>query len=150
MQSPDEVDMKEARQKVDNALKQTFRPEFLNRIDEVVLFHPLGMEELTSIVALQVQDLANRLKEQQITLQLSEEARKLLVQEGYNPAYGARPLRRTVQRLVETPLSRSLLRGEFHPGDTVEVDAQNGELVFQRIAGVLELESKSPAESLGA
>ncbi len=143
------IDLKEARRKVDDALKQTFRPEFLNRIDDIILFHPLTMEDLMRIIDLQVRDLAERLRDQQLTLTLTAAAKELLVAEGYNPVYGARPLRRTVQRLVETPLSRALLKGEFRAGDTVEVDAENGALVFHR-SGVLELESRHPAEPLGA
>ncbi len=144
-----QIDLKETRQKVDEALKQAFRPEFLNRIDETVLFHALTMEELTSIVDLQLNDLSTRLKEQQVTLNLTQAAKDFLVREGYNPVYGARPLRRTIQRLVETPLSRSLLRGEFNAGDTVDVDVENGTLTFTR-SGVLEIESKHPAAPLGA
>ncbi|PLS67357.1 MAG: Clp protease, partial [Cyanobacteria bacterium M5B4] len=109
----DYFDMKEARQKVDEALKQAFRPEFLNRIDDIILFHPLTMADLTRIVDLQVSELTARLHEQQVTLHLSDAARQLLVTEGYSPVYGARPLRRAIQRMVETPLSRALLRGEI-------------------------------------
>jgi ATP-dependent Clp protease ATP-binding subunit ClpC len=144
-----QVDMKEARQKVDDALKQTFRPEFLNRIDDVVLFHSLTIEDLGSIVELQLNELAGRLRDQQVSLRLTDAAKEVLVREGYSPIYGARPLRRTVQRMIETPLSRSLLRGEFRAGDIIEVDAENGVLTFQR-AGVLEIESKHPAEPMGA
>jgi ATP-dependent Clp protease ATP-binding subunit ClpC len=108
------------------------------------------VEDLTQIVDLQVAELAGRLKEQHIALQLSQAAKDHLVQEGYSPAYGARPLRRTVQRLVETPLSRALLRGDFQAGDSVEVDVEDGELTFRRSSGVLEIESKYPAEPLGA
>jgi ATP-dependent Clp protease ATP-binding subunit ClpC len=118
-----------------------------------VLFHPLTREELTDIVDLHLIDLAERLRDQQVALRLSQEAKELLVQEGYSPIYGARPLRRTVQRMIETPLSRSLLKNEFRAGDTVEVDVnENGELTFQRASGpgIIELESKSPAEPLGA
>ncbi len=145
-----QVDLKEARQKVMEALRQTFRPEFLNRIDDIVVFHPLTMEELTRIVDLQIKELAGRLQEQRVSLHLTQEAKDLLVREGYSPAYGARPLRRTVQRMVETPLSRALLKGEFQPGDTVEVDVENGELALRRAPGVLQLESKQPAEPLEA
>jgi ATP-dependent Clp protease ATP-binding subunit ClpC len=144
-----QVDMKEARQKVDDALKQTFRPEFLNRVDDVVLFHSLTMDDLGSIVELQLNELEGRLRDQQVSLRLTDAAKEVLVREGYSPIYGARPLRRTVQRMIETPLSRSLLRGEFRAGDIIEVDAENGVLTFQR-AGVLEIESKHPAEPMGA
>lgn len=143
----DYFDMKEARQKVDEALKQAFRPEFLNRIDDIILFHPLTMADLTRIVDLQVSELTARLHEQQVTLHLSDAARQLLVTEGYSPVYGARPLRRAIQRMVETPLSRALLRGEIRAGSTVMVDVEDGQLIFQP-SGVLELESKHPAEPL--
>jgi len=146
---PRQIDMKDARKKVDEALRQTFRPEFLNRVDEIILFHPLSMEDLTRIIDLQVGDLIERLRDQQITLKLTKAAKEYLVTEGYNPVYGARPLRRTVQRLLETPISRELLRGIFKAGDTIEVDLENGQLVFQR-GDVLEIESTRPAEPLGA
>jgi ATP-dependent Clp protease ATP-binding subunit ClpC len=145
----DHFDLKEARQKVDEALKQAFRPEFLNRIDDIILFHPLTMADLTRIVDLQVNELTARLHEQQVTLHLSDAARQLLVTEGYSPVYGARPLRRAIQRMVETPLSRALLRGEIRAGSTVLVDVEDGQLIFQP-SGVLELESKHPAEPLDA
>jgi ATP-dependent Clp protease ATP-binding subunit ClpC len=150
-QRQDQMDMSEARQKVDDALKQTFRPEFLNRIDEVVVFHPLSLEELAQIVELQLAELEERLSERQIHLQLTQAAKDLIVQEGYSPIFGARPLRRTVQRMVETPLSQALLRNEINHGDTVIVDVEDGKLTLQR-SSVLEIESKSPAESesLGA
>ncbi|MGB9632924.1 MAG: ATP-dependent Clp protease ATP-binding subunit [Chloroflexaceae bacterium] len=146
---PRQIDMKDARKKVDEALRQTFRPEFLNRVDEIILFHPLTMEDLTRIIDLQVGDLVERLRDQKITLKLTKEAKEYLVTEGYNPIYGARPLRRTVQRLLETPISRELLRGTFKAGDTIEVDLENGQLVFQR-GDVLQIESTRPAEPLGA
>jgi ATP-dependent Clp protease ATP-binding subunit ClpC len=144
-----QLDMRDARKKVDDALKQTFRPEFLNRVDEIVLFHQLTLDDLTRIVDLQVQELVDRLREQQVSLLLSPAAKELLVKEGYNPVYGARPLRRTVQRLVETPLSRSLLKGEFRPGDTVQVDVENGTLTFER-REVLEMgtsDKRQPAQA---
>ncbi|MBN1483119.1 MAG: AAA family ATPase [Chloroflexia bacterium] len=120
----------EMRQHIEDALKRTFRPEFLNRIDEIIIFHSLTLEELLQIVELQMQEVATRLVEQGISIELSPSARELLVQEGYNPIYGARPLRRTIQRLVETPLSRSLLKGEFKEGDSILVDVQDNRLVF--------------------
>ncbi len=146
-QSHKQIDLKEARRKVDDALKQTFRPEFLNRVDEIVLFHPLTMEDLVHIVDLQVGELMDRLRDQQVSLQLTKEARELLANEGYNPVYGARPLRRTVQRLIETPLSRELLKGNFRAGDTIQIDVENGRLVFH-CSRPLEIESKHPAEPL--
>ncbi|MEF3273366.1 MAG: AAA family ATPase [Chloroflexus sp.] len=147
--APKTIDMREARKKVDEALKQTFRPEFLNRIDEIILFHPLSMEDLTRIVELQVAELVNRLREQQIGLTLTQAAKEYLVNEGYNPVFGARPLRRTIQRLLETPISRELLRGTFTAGDQIEVDVEDGQLVFHRCS-VLTMEERRPAEPLDA
>ncbi|HMQ31826.1 MAG TPA: AAA family ATPase [Chloroflexaceae bacterium] len=144
-----QVDLKDARKKVDEALRQTFRPEFLNRIDDIILFHPLSMEDLTRIVDLQVGELVARLRDQRISLTLTQTAKEYLVVEGFNPVYGARPLRRTVQRMLETPISRELLRGVFKEGDVIEVDLEHGQLVFHR-GGVLAIESKRPAEPLGA
>ncbi|NTV63473.1 MAG: AAA domain-containing protein, partial [Oscillochloris sp.] len=144
-----QLDLKEARRKVDEALRQAFRPEFLNRVDEIVLFHELSFEDLTHIVDLQVNDLIGRLHDQKIALTLTQAAKEYLVNEGYNPVYGARPLRRTVQRMLETPISRELLRGVFKEGDTIQVDLESGQLVFLR-GGILSIESKRPAEPLGA
>jgi len=126
------IDINEARKKVDEGLKRTFRPEFLNRIDEIIVFEPLTQEDLMQIIDLQVRDVAVRLEEQQLAIELTQVAKDLLVQEGYNPMYGARPLRRTVQRMIETPLSRSLLKGEYTEGDVIDVDAQNGQLTFTK------------------
>jgi ATP-dependent Clp protease ATP-binding subunit ClpC len=136
-----------ARERVLEALRQAFRPEFLNRIDEIIVFHALTEQELMQIVDLLVREVDERLREQGLTLELTPAAKKLLVREGYNPAYGARPLRRTVQRLVETPLSRNLLRGLFKPGDTilVDVDPQTDALTFTR-RETLDLEVKKPVE----
>ncbi|WP_298820421.1 ATP-dependent Clp protease ATP-binding subunit [Chloroflexus sp.] len=143
------IDMREARKKVDEALKQTFRPEFLNRIDEIILFHPLSMDDLTRIVELQVAELVNRLRDQQIGLTLTQAAKEYVIKEGYNPVFGARPLRRAIQRLLETPISRELLRGTFRAGDQIEVDVEHGQLVFQR-GSVLTMEERRPAEPLDA
>ncbi|MBA3947450.1 MAG: AAA family ATPase [Herpetosiphonaceae bacterium] len=128
----DRIDLQEMRKRVDEGLKKTFRPEFLNRIDDIIIFHALQMEDLTKIVELQATEVADRLLEQQITLELTPASKELLVKEGYNPIYGARPLRRTVQRMIETPLSRSLLTNEFRSGDTIMVDAVNGHLIFTK------------------
>ena len=144
-----QVDLREARKKVDDALKQAFRPEFLNRIDDIILFHPLSMEDLTHIVDLQVAELVGRLHDQKISLTLTQAAKEYLAEEGFNPVYGARPLRRAVQRLIETPISRELLRGVFKAGDVIEIDLEHGQLAFHR-GGVLAIERKHPAEPLGA
>lgn len=145
-----QVNLKEAEHKVNEALKQAFRPEFLNRIDEIVVFQPLIEEDLIQIVDLQVNDLLERLSEQEITLELTQAAKDLIVREGYSASYGARPLRRTIQRMIETPLSRALLKGEYQSGVTIEVDVNEDEqmLIFRRPNNVLEIESKHPAEPL--
>jgi len=106
-----------------NALKSTFRPEFLNRIDETIVFHALEKTHILSIVDLMMQELRTRLEEKQIYLEVSLAAKEKLVEDGYDPAYGARPLRRTIQRLVEDPLAEDLLKGRYAAGDTVQVDA---------------------------
>lgn len=143
------VDLNEARKKVFDAMRQTFRPEFLNRIDDTILFHPLTMEDLTCIVDLQIAELVERLREQKIALSLTNAAKEFLVVEGFNPVYGARPLRRTIQRLVETPISRELLRGIFKEGDAIEVDLEYGQLVFHR-GDVLTIETTRSTEPMGA
>ena len=143
----DQIDIAEARKKVDEGLKRTFRPEFLNRIDEIIIFHPLTTADLTKIVELQAKEVADRLAEQQIQLELTTAAKDLLVQEGYNPVYGARPLRRTVQRMIETPLSRALLKNEFSAGDVIQVDAENGHLTFTK-RETLAVKSERPAETV--
>jgi ATP-dependent Clp protease ATP-binding subunit ClpB len=107
-------------------LRRAFRPEFLNRIDETVIFHNLGREHLRRIVEIQVALLLKRLEERKITLQLSEAAKDHLADVGYDPVYGARPLKRAVQRLVFDPLSRGILGGQFREGDTVLGEWEKG------------------------
>lgn len=113
------------------ALRESFRPEFLNRIDEVVLFNSLSPAVVERIADIQIDRLRARLAEQGVELQLTENAKKVLANEGFDPAYGARPLRRTIQREVESPLAEKLLSGEFAEGATVVVDAEGGELIFK-------------------
>jgi ATP-dependent Clp protease ATP-binding subunit ClpB len=114
------------------AMREVFRPEFLNRIDEVVEFHPLSKEQLAEVVELQLQRLRQRLAERGLGLELTDGAKEQLVEAGWDPTYGARPLKRAIQRLVENPLALRLLEGEFGEGDTVRVDAEDGELVFAK------------------
>jgi ATP-dependent Clp protease ATP-binding subunit ClpB len=114
-------------------MREFFRPEFLNRIDEVVEFKPLTKDQLAEIVDLQLERLRARLAERGIELELTDEAKAALAEAGWDPTYGARPLKRAIQRLVENPLALRLLEGEFSDGDTVRVDAQNGELAFERV-----------------
>jgi ATP-dependent Clp protease ATP-binding subunit ClpB len=117
-----------------DALREFFRPEFLNRIDEVVEFQALSKEQLGEIVELQLRGLRNRLADRGLGLQVTDAAKQQLVEAGWDPTYGARPLKRAIQRLVENPLALRLLEGDFAEGDTVLVDAQNGELVFTKTA----------------
>jgi hypothetical protein len=122
-----------AQDKIQKALKSTFRPEFLNRIDEIILFSPLGMDQMRDIVALQMKEVATRLEEHGLTVELSPATLEWLAQTGYDPAFGARPLRRALQKFVESPLSVSLLSGEFQQGDHVLVDLdENQKLVFKK------------------
>ncbi len=113
-------------------MRQYFRPEFLNRVDEIIVFHALSEEQLEEIVEIQLQRLRQRLAERRITLLLSEPAKRHIVKVGYDPHYGARPLKRTIQKELETPLGRKILAGEVHDGDTVDVafDDVRGELTF--------------------
>ena len=113
-------------------LRQHFRPEFLNRVDEIIVFHALTEDELLTIVDIQLQRLRKRLAERRIKLELSEAAKRHIVKAGYDPHYGARPLKRTIQRELETPLGRKILAGEIDDGDTVDVgfDENKGELTF--------------------
>ncbi len=113
-------------------LRATLRPEFLNRIDDVVIFHPLGREELARIVEIQLGHLRRRLEARRLVLEVTDAAKELLGREGYDPTFGARPLKRTIQRLVQDPLALRLLEGEFKEGDTVLVDAAGDALTFKR------------------
>jgi len=122
--------MKEA---VLEEMRHHFRPEFLNRVDEIIVFHALSEEHLKQIVDIQLGRLRARLADRHITLQLTDAARANLVRTGYDPAYGARPLKRAIQKKIETPLGRLLLKGDVRDGQTVAVDAdgEGGELRFQ-------------------
>ena len=121
-------------EKIDKALKSTFRPEFLNRIDEIIMFSPLTLEQMHAIVDLQMKEMENRLDEHGLKVQLAPDARKWLAHIGYDPSFGARPLRRAMQKYVESPLSISLLSGEFSPGETVMVDVKDEKgLYFHRL-----------------
>ena len=123
-----EYDKMKAR--VMEALKAAFRPEFLNRVDETIVFHALEKEHIMQIVDLMMKDLHKRLAEQNITMEVTAEAKAKLVEDGYDPAYGARPLRRTIQRQVEDPLAEDLLRGRYQAGDVVKVDVTKDGVVL--------------------
>jgi ATP-dependent Clp protease ATP-binding subunit ClpC len=122
-----------AEEKIEKELKDTFRPEFLNRIDEIIIFSPLSPEQMVRIVDLQMEQIRERLAEHGLTVELTDAAREWLAREGYDPAFGARPLRRALQRHVESALSVKILQGEFEEGDTVIVDFDEGEgVIFRR------------------
>jgi ATP-dependent Clp protease ATP-binding subunit ClpB len=121
-----------AREQVEEALTQTFPPEFLNRIDDVVIFHRLTKEDLGKIVEIQVAQLSDRVRERGIEIQLTDKARELLGNLGFDPTYGARPLKRVIQKQLVDRLALRLLEGDFAEGDTVEVDAKDGELSFEK------------------
>jgi ATP-dependent Clp protease ATP-binding subunit ClpB len=112
-----------------------FRPEFINRIDDVVVFHPLGREQIRAIAGLQVNILRRRLEDRDISMQLTDEALDLLGEAGFDPVYGARPLKRAIQTQLENPLAQEILAGRFGPGDAIQVDVRDGQLAFVQGAG---------------
>ncbi|MGH2986622.1 MAG: ATP-dependent Clp protease ATP-binding subunit, partial [Solirubrobacterales bacterium] len=134
------------REQIEEVLETTFKPEFLNRIDDVVIFHRLSREDIARIVDLQVEQLSERVRERGIEIELSDDARTLLGNLGYDPTYGARPLKRVIQRQLVDKLALRLLEGEFADGDLVRVDAQGGELSFER-AGARVTETVPPVAS---
>ena len=122
----------EARRRlVMDALRAHFRPEFLNRVDEIIIFDRLSEDDLKRIVEIQLKRLSKRLEQQKITLDLSDSAKQLLAREGYDPVYGARPVRRTIQKEILDPLSIDILEGKVREGQTVKIDARNGALEFR-------------------
>jgi ATP-dependent Clp protease ATP-binding subunit ClpB len=126
-------DRERMRALVEEALAREFRPEFLNRIDETIIFDPLTMDDLRQIVKIQVNRLSARLRERHIELELTPRAEEVLIEAGYDPAFGARPLKRAIQRELLDPLALGLLQGEFHEGDHIRIDADGGRLAFTRI-----------------
>jgi ATP-dependent Clp protease ATP-binding subunit ClpB len=135
----------EGRRQVEEALTQTFPPEFLNRIDDVVIFHRLTKKDLGKIVEIQVAQLSDRVRERGIEIELTEKARELLGNLGFDPTYGARPLKRVIQKQLIDKLALRLLEGEFAEGDTVEVDAADGELVFNKAKRAKKAETEPAA-----
>jgi len=115
---------------VRDLLKTFFRPEFLNRIDETIVFHPLSREELTKIVDVQLNHLRKRLADRNLKLVVTPEAQKLLAEEGYDPSFGARPLKRVIQQRLENPLATQILKGQYTEGDTITVDADGSRHEF--------------------
>jgi ATP-dependent Clp protease ATP-binding subunit ClpB len=133
----------EMQSRVLETLRGSFRPEFLNRVDELIIFHSLRKDQLRNIVKLQVKRLEKRLQERKMALKLSDAALDLLAEVGYDPVYGARPLKRTIQRELETTLAKGILRGDFSDGDTIFVDVENERISFKRLPA--ELLSTSPS-----
>jgi ATP-dependent Clp protease ATP-binding subunit ClpB len=138
-----------AAERVRLQLREHFRPEFLNRVDEIIVFRPLSEEQLGVIVGLLLKGVERRLEEAQIHLELTDGARMLVAREGYDPAYGARPLRRAIQREIENPLARRILAGEFVAGDTLRIDARDGQITFEKVAGASP-HSEEPAASVAS
>ena len=128
---------KEIKSRVESELKHLFRPEFLNRVDEIVVFKSLTDAQLRQVVDLMIADLRNRLIGQGMSIELTDAARDLVAKEGTDPIYGARPLRRAIQTLIEDPLAEELLAGGWRSGDVILVDAQDGHLTFTRGEGAI-------------
>jgi ATP-dependent Clp protease ATP-binding subunit ClpC len=151
LQRSDNEEEREAHAKIEKALKGTFRPEFLNRIDEIITFSSLAREQMRQIVDLQMKEIQERLSEHDLTVELTPAARDWLADEGYDEAFGARPLRRALQKYVESPLSVSLLSGEFRSGDTVIVDVDEGsnQLRFRPVGEGIPAKNVQPVESPG-
>ena len=139
-------DEDESHHDIEKALKKTFRPEFINRVDEIIIFNDLTVQDVERIVDLQMGEIATRLAEQGLEVKLTDAARGWLAHEGFDPQFGARPLRRALQRHIESPLSVKLLRGDFERGDLVIVDAGDEGLVFERQPGQGQLGEKMPEE----
>ena len=122
----------ELREKVMDAVKMGFRPEFLNRIDEIIIFNPLGMDEIKKIVEIQMRYLQDRLTGRNISISVSESVKELMASKGFDPVFGARPVKRTIHRMVEDPLSMKILNGEFSEGDTIKMAVSEGAVVFRK------------------
>jgi ATP-dependent Clp protease ATP-binding subunit ClpB len=123
-------DRREMERRVTAALRESFKPEFLNRIDETIIFNSLGRDEIKSIVEIQLKRLRQNLANRKIALDLTEQAKALIAEKGYDPVYGARPLKRSIQRWIQDPLAVKILGGEFKEGDQIKVDSDGNELIF--------------------
>jgi ATP-dependent Clp protease ATP-binding subunit ClpC len=138
---------KKLQESVNAALKETFRPEFLNRIDETIVFHPLTQEQIIRVVSLMLKDVQGRLEERGITFELTSDANLWLSREGYDPIYGARPLRRAVTRFLENPMSKGILSGEFTSGDHILVDAGAEDLVLTKMGGPMPSQPETASDT---
>jgi ATP-dependent Clp protease ATP-binding subunit ClpC len=148
LQHHDNAEERQAHEKIEKALKDAFRPEFLNRIDEVITFSPLSREDMRLIVDLQMKEVQDRLSDHDLTVELTPGARDWLAEVGFDPDFGARPLKRALQKHVESPLSVSLLSGEFSTGETivVDVDKEANKLVFRPVGQGLPAEEIQKVE----
>jgi ATP-dependent Clp protease ATP-binding subunit ClpB len=126
----EDVDKPEVREKIDQALRASFKPEFLNRIDDIIVFHKLGKEQLRPIVEIQLGRLRRLLADKNLTLELAPAAIDLLVERGYDPTYGARPLKRVIQRTLQDPLAKAIIAGSFKPGDRIRGERVGDEIQF--------------------
>jgi len=129
-----EGDEEEMGQRVNEAMKAHFKPEFLNRVDDIIIFHRLDQEQLRQIVDIQVRELAERLADRGVGIELTDAAKDYLAREGFDPAYGARPLKRLIQKEIQDKLALRLLEGEFSEGQTVQVDEKDGGLIFSSVS----------------
>jgi ATP-dependent Clp protease ATP-binding subunit ClpB len=125
------------------AVQQHFRPEFINRVDDIVVFHPLGTDQIRAIVEIQLDYLRRRLLERNMELELDDAARDLIGAAGFDPVYGARPLKRAIQQQIENPLAQRILRNDLVPGDRIRVSEHGGELVFEVV------DRKRPLRAVG-
>ena len=112
-------------------VKRTFKPEFLNRVDDTIVFKPLVKEDLTRIIDIEIALVSDRLKDQQISLEVTQEAKDFLIEKGFDPVFGARPLKRTIQRFIEDPLASDIISKKFREGSVVKVSCKNEELIFE-------------------
>jgi ATP-dependent Clp protease ATP-binding subunit ClpC len=131
------------RDKILEEAKRVLKPEFVNRLDDLIVFHTLGKTELLTIVDLEIKKVCDRIKAKEIHLVLDDKAKELLIEKGYDPQYGARPMRRAVERYLEDPMAEEILRGTIKAGDTATVSAENGKLTFH----VPESQKEEPAEA---
>ena len=127
-----ELDYSHMKDLVLNVVSQNFRPEFINRIDEVVVFHPLGQKHIASIAQIQLQRLYKRLEERGYQVEMSDEALQLLGENGYDPVYGARPLKRAIQQQIENPLAQQILSGELIPGKPIELAVKDERIIARQ------------------
>ncbi len=128
-QNQEKDEYERMKKRISEEIKKTFRPEFVNRLDEMIVFHALNEEQLKDVVSLMVDGLVKRLAEQEVSVTVTDAAKEVIIKEGYNPVYGARPLRRAIQTLVEDRLSEEMLKNTFHKGEQVLVDAREGEII---------------------